>query len=138
MPIIQWSEKFSTSNPEIDTQHKEWLAIYNKAHDRMMGSNDTDFKSTGIDALGAMKDYSQYHFTKEEEWMSSIGFPGLEQHIELHRAFTLKIEGMIQDLHKGNHVLNSEIIKRIENWLTQHILNEDQKIKEYTEQGKTG
>ncbi len=136
MPIIQWSEKFSISNPEIDTQHKEWLAIYNKAHDRMMGSNDTDFRSTGVDALGDMKDYTQYHFAREEAWMSSIGFPGLDQHKGLHRAFTLKIEGMIQDLQQGNHVLNSEIIKGIENWLTHHILNEDQKIRVFIEQEK--
>ena len=135
MPIIQWSETFSTANPEIDAQHKEWLAIYNKAHDRMMCSDDTDFKSTGIDALQEMKDYSGYHFAKEEEWMTAIGFPGLDQHKKLHRAFTLEIEGMVQDLQKGNHVLNSEIIKRIENWLTHHILNEDQKIKKFTEQG---
>ena len=136
MPIIQWSEEFSTANSEIDTQHKEWLAIYNKAHDRMMSSNDTEFKSTGIDALMEMSDYSRYHFAKEEEWMASIGFPGMDQHKRLHRAFTREIEGMVQDLQKGNHVLNSEIIKRIENWLTHHILNEDQKIRVFTEQEK--
>lgn len=135
MPIIQWSEKFSTSNPDIDTQHKEWLTIYNKAHDRMMGSNDTDFRSTGIDALQEMKAYSLYHFAREEEWMTAIGYSGLESHKNLHKAFALEIEGVIQDLRKGNHVLNSEIIKRIENWLTHHILNEDQMIKEYVEQG---
>jgi len=129
MGFIQWSEKYSVGNKQIDDQHKKWIEIYNTAHEKMMSSEETLFRSSGVDALTEMKAYGEYHFSFEENLMESIGFDQLESHKRLHNVFREKIEKVILDIHKGNHVLNSEIIKTVENWLVHHILTEDQKIK---------
>jgi hemerythrin len=100
----------------------------------MMDLSGDDFASTGIDALTEMKEYSEYHFAREEEIMAACGFPELEMHKKLHHVFFREIEAMIEDMQSGNHILNSEIIKRIENWLRQHILEEDQKLKKIMDQ----
>ena len=129
MGLIQWSEKYSVGNELIDEQHKKWIEIYNTAHEKMMSSDETLFRSIGVDALTEMKAYAEYHFSSEENFMESIGFDQLESHKRLHNVFRNRIEKIILDIHKGNHVLNSEIIKTVENWLVNHILTEDQKIK---------
>lgn len=129
MPLIKWAEAYSIGNKKLDDQHKKWIEIYNKAHDRMIDPNEKDFHSTGIDALREMKSYGKYHFSCEEDYMESMGFAKLDRHRKLHQAFMEEIEGMIDDLEKGNYILNSEVIKRIENWLLHHILNEDQVIR---------
>ncbi len=134
MPIIEWTKEFSIGNPELDAQHKKWFSIYNQAHDRMMDPGEENFITTGIDSLKEMKAYGEYHFSMEEEAMAAIGFPELERHKMMHCAFSREIEGMIKDLESGNHVLNSEVIKRIENWLRHHILNEDQRFRIFSEQ----
>ncbi|MEH0019305.1 MAG: bacteriohemerythrin [Desulfobacter sp.] len=134
MPIIEWSDAFSTGNPELDEQHKKWFSIYNRAHDRMMDPDQENFTNTGIDALKEMKAYGEFHFSQEEAFMASIEFPRLELHKKMHQAFSREIDGMIHDLESGKHVLNSEVIKRIENWLRHHILKEDQKLKIFSEQ----
>ncbi len=36
MHIIQWSEKFSTANPEIDTQHKKLHKAFTREIDGMI------------------------------------------------------------------------------------------------------
>ncbi len=36
MNKIEWQDEFSVRNEEIDRQHQEWLAIYNKIHSAMM------------------------------------------------------------------------------------------------------
>ncbi len=136
MPIIEWTKEFSIGNPELDEQHKKWFSIYNQAHDRMMDPNEENFITTGIDSLQEMKVYGEYHFSMEEEAMVAVGFPELERHKMMHRSFSRDIEGMIQELESGNHVLNSEVIKRIENWLRNHILKEDQKFRGFIEQKK--
>ncbi|MCG8635953.1 MAG: bacteriohemerythrin [Desulfobacterales bacterium] len=138
MPIIEWTEEFSIGNPTLDDQHKKWFSIYNKAHDRMMDPDEKNFISTGIDSLKEMKAYGEYHFSTEEETMAAAGFPELEKHKLMHRAFSRDIDGMIQGLESGNHVLNSEVIKRIENWLRHHILKEDLKFKTFSEQKGRG
>ncbi|HCY86765.1 MAG TPA: hypothetical protein DHV36_16670 [Desulfobacteraceae bacterium] len=137
MPIIEWTQDFSIGNDELDDQHKQWLDIYNKAHDRMMDPDEINFAKTGIEALKEMKAYGEFHFSKEEAVMSEAGFPKFELHRKMHRAFSNEIDGMMKDLEAGTHVLNSEVIKRIENWLRHHILKEDMKFRLFIdEQGQ--
>ena len=131
MALIEWSEKFRVGNKQIDEQHKKWIKIYNTAHERMMSSDIKVISSTGVDALREMKAYGEYHFSVEEEFMKSIGFDGLDFHKQLHKGYTEKIDKIIQDIAAGTYVLNSEIIKTIENWLLHHILIEDQKMKSF-------
>ena len=129
MGLIEWSEKYSVGDKQIDEQHKRWIQIYNVAHEKMMSSDESLFRSSGTDALKQMKAYGEYHFSFEENFMKNIGFEELESHKLLHKAFSEKIEKIFLDIHKGTQVLNSEIIKTIENWLVHHILTEDQKLK---------
>lgn len=128
MPIIEWTDEFNVGNELIDRQHQKWIAIYNKAHDRMMSMSDEEFRSTGADAIEEMVEYGRYHFSAEENLMAEVEFAELERHKELHRAFMDQVERTRRDMRQGKYVLNSEVIKTIENWLVHHILNEDQKI----------
>ena len=38
-----------------------------------------------------------------------------------------EIDNIVLEIHREEHVLNSEILKMMENWLKHHILIEDQK-----------
>ena len=60
--------------------------------------------------------------------MEEIGFLGIEEHKRIHNDFVKKLDSLAIQMHQGTHLLNSEIIKIIENWLVNHILKEDQKI----------
>ncbi len=131
MALIEWSEKYSVGNKQIDDQHKNWIKIYNTAHEKMISSDETLFRSAGADALQEMKAYAEYHFAFEENLMETMAFDELDSHKRFHQDFMGKIEKIIWDISAGTHVLNSEIIKTIENWLMHHILKEDQKIKPF-------
>ena len=50
----------------------------------------------------------------------------------VHQAFIAKLDNLALQIHQGTFVLDSEIIKVMENWLVDHILNEDQKFKSIT------
>jgi len=136
MPIIQWTKDFSVGHPDLDAQHKIWISIYNEAHDRMMDSDETDFQTTGRDALIRMRDYGQTHFSFEEDWMEEMAYPDILAHKMMHDRFSRQVNDLIHDLEVGRYVLNSEVIKRVENWLTNHILKEDMKYRAYSR--KTG
>ena len=131
MPLIQWTNDFSVGHPDLDAQHKVWISIYNEAHDRMMDPDDTSLETTGLDALGRMRDYTRTHFAFEEAYMEQIGYADLENHKMIHDRFAKKIDAFIYDMESGKFILNSEVIKRIENWLMHHILKEDMKMKDH-------
>lgn len=126
MPKIQWTDEFSIHHREIDAQHRHWIDIFNSAHDRMMSTEEPSALLTiGRDALVEMIDYTSYHFSFEEAYMEQIGFSGLAVHKRIHQDFSARLNRMRQQMDEGFQILNSEIIKVVENWLVDHILNED-------------
>jgi len=128
MSKIKWTKDFSVQNKDIDDQHKKWIKIYNNAHYRIMNFDLLNDKSNiGKDVLKEMIEFSGYHFSFEEQFMEKIGFAGIEEHKEKHKDFVKKLDKIALQMHQGILVLNSEIIKVVENWFVDHILIEDQK-----------
>ena len=134
MPLIQWEEAFSVGNEEIDAQHQKWIDIYNDAHDKMIAVGKKDHRRIGSETLAQMLDYARQHFEFEEAWMSEINYPDRSAHKELHWDFLKQMEQIQAQFNQGNPMLNSELIKLIENWLLDHILKEDRKYAEFSTQ----
>ena len=97
----------------------------------MMGEGGKELSSIGFDALEEVVAYVEYHFGFEEDFMRDIGYPGIVRHQRLHKDFTHAMYGYRTDFQEGRIVLNTEIIKTIENWFKHHILIEDRKLKAY-------
>ncbi|MFH2059399.1 MAG: bacteriohemerythrin [Pseudomonadota bacterium] len=128
METFQWKKEFDVGNEEINDQHKKWFEILNDTHNKMLGNIKSDISKIGPDALKKVIDYTKYHFSFEEKHMLKIGFSDIDRHKKLHEKFIKKVDQIALDLHRGELVLNSEIIKVIKNWLIEHILKEDQKF----------
>lgn len=133
MPKIIWTDDFNVGHPEIDAQHKKWVDIFNTAHDQIMSGDSKILSTMGIDAVNAMMEYAATHFEFEEKYMEEMGYPDIKNHREAHHFFSLQLKRINDDFLNGNKLLNSEVIKIISNWLVDHILNMDQKYKEYNE-----
>lgn len=128
MGLIQWKNEFSVGDADIDDQHKQWINIYNTAHNRMLSKPSEDRLSLGKDALEAMIQYTRYHFSFEEKFMADAEYSNIEAHCQMHDNFSKKLDQLSLQFHREEHVLTSEIIKSIENWLVDHILKEDTKL----------
>lgn len=131
MPLINWDESFSVQNEEIDEQHKEWIGIINKMHDSMLNDDYNTFR-TNIEALIAeMVDYTGYHFALEEEYLASIQYPAMAEHVMKHKEFSDQVAEAFRDLRSGNMLLKSNFLKMARSWLVNHILTEDKKYSLY-------
>ncbi|MCP4119451.1 MAG: hemerythrin family protein [Desulfobacteraceae bacterium] len=132
MPIVKWMKSLSVNDEKIDDQHKKWIELYNRVHAQMMGIEPTeDYLGIGEAALAEMIEYTKYHFSSEEDFMKKIGFPEYEKHRKIHEAFIRKLEAISYQMQEDTHVLNSEVLKVIEDWFINHILKEDQEITKY-------
>ncbi len=132
MPRITWDESFSVSNGEIDEQHKKWIGIINDLHDALI-SDVSIGKDVTVQSLKAMDDYTRFHFTHEEAFLRSVNYPDIDAHIELHEAFLKMVQKYLSDIEQDRVVLNTEIMKVLQNWLQHHILKEDMKYAGYGE-----
>ena len=131
MSLIEWDKSFSVGNAEPDEQHKQWINIYNELHERLMSSEQTGAGSMASNALQKMLDYARYHFAAEEEYLDKIGYTEAAAHRRLHKDFDSKLYQYNRDMLDGNMVLNTTIIKELENWLMNHILVEDRKYCQF-------
>jgi hemerythrin len=129
MSPIQWKESYSIGNETIDRQHRQFFAILQEAHDKLIGNVQSDLSALGNEMLTAVSDYTRFHFSSEETHMKETGYPDYATHKKIHQEFVDKVDRWCLDIHQGKIPLNTEIIKLIENWLIEHILSEDQKIR---------
>lgn len=131
MPQIEWEVSFSIGDETIDKQHQKWIALYNKVDKILLESNPTEFAKMKVEALEDMKQYALYHFSYEENFMKKINYPDLPRHWRLHKDFDYKVFELIRQIESGGMLLNSEILTVIRDWLIEHILTEDMKIRQF-------
>lgn len=127
MPKITWDETFSVHNPELDEQHKRWIALANELHDVLTGDDMSQLRTISEKTLAAMMEYVRYHFAAEEKFLRSVNYPDFAAHKQIHDIFYVQTKGLYNDVKSGEKVLNTEIMKALTNWLQSHILQEDMK-----------
>lgn len=125
MSRMVWDAAFSVKVDEIDEQHRRWIEIINELHDTLMVKGGGGRITERI--LAEMLDYTNFHFTFEEDYLQRIGYPGLDQHRLQHRYFLDTVLGKLQEEQSGGLVLNTEVMRLLTVWLRDHILTEDRK-----------
>ncbi|MFZ5761204.1 MAG: bacteriohemerythrin [Thermodesulfobacteriota bacterium] len=125
MSRITWNDSYSVGIEEIDAQHKKWIAIINELHDSLIEGRQ--LTEIGMKSLQAMEEYAVFHFDFEEQYMERIGYTDLPHHKREHEMFLEKIRGIIRETEEGHLVLNTQIMKILTSWLTEHIQGSDKK-----------
>ena len=79
---------------------------------------------------GVLQAYVVLHFSHEEEYMEEIGYPYLAEHHAIHEEFKSRVAAQEEKLEKANYAdeVVLEAVNMMKTWLSDHVLNEDQKI----------
>lgn len=129
MKISNWSELYSVYNPKLDSHHKKlfdyFLMLDQAIH---KGSASSQFLDEIVKGLS---DYTEYHFTLEEEIMKKHGYPFYEEHRALHEQFIHDIGVFKEGCASGSDRLLKAIKNYLERWLVEHILTADKKYASY-------
>ena len=128
MSLIEWTEEFSVGIEDIDKQHQKWLSIVNELHDSIMEAKGI---STLKELIKEMEEYTDFHFSTEEEMLEKAGWPELDRHKRIHFSFKQQITQLKRDISSGELVLRSQVMSVIKNWLEDHILKEDQEYSKF-------
>ena len=131
MPRIKRSEELSVNVKEIDEQHRKWIAITNRLHETLMKGDTFELLKIASMTLKDMREYTKVHFSREEEFMKTIGYPDLEAHKRLHDIFFARILQLDNEVQEGKVILQTKIMKDLSNWFKNHILSEDKKFARF-------
>ena len=120
MTKIEWENSLSIGNELIDEQHKMLIQRLNdlsKAVEVMRG--ETEIMKT----LEFMIDYTDFHFSSEEDYMAEQKYPGLDEQQKEHEEFKGTLKRIIEDFTEEGptRAVATSINTFLVNWLVKHI-----------------
>jgi len=121
--LLTWQPEYSVGIDAIDRQHQALVAMIRQLQDAMEEGRGRAFQHTLVERLVA---YTHVHFRFEEELMSRNGYDQLAGHIEQHRILTSQVCEIQQKILGGGAVSNASLMMFLRNWLTDHIMQDDQ------------
>ncbi len=123
-----WNDKLNTGIAEIDEQHRQFFAILNRLQ-AAFGS----FAERGVlvDTFTELIEYLRVHFDTEEALLERCNYPDLPLHREHHARFTGEVTELFRAYLRDAAGITRTTIGFLQEWLTNHIMNEDMKYKDY-------
>ncbi len=118
MPFIVWDDLYYIGIPAIDEQHKQIVSIANRMLEALIQQKAT--REVPF-ILKEMISYADTHFKTEEEYMEKAGFPGIEDHKEMHQEFREKVVRFQQKLDANDPSLTAELTIFLTTWVTEHF-----------------
>ena len=133
MNKIEWDDSLSVGIDEIDEQHKTLLKRLNDLS-KAIGMNQGEMEI--VKTLDFMSDYTDHHFSAEENHMAEVGYPGLGHQQEQHEEFKGLLKQLEQDFREDGATkeLADSIDTFLANWLLKHIKEVDHKFGRFLQQ----
>lgn len=125
--LIKWDDSMSVGDASLDQDHKVLIGLLN---DYVQATDDAEGLFVTDVIFGALADYIDYHFAREEDLMAAAGYPHLAEHKAVHRAMTAEfVELRDRQLLSGSNQMEGAIKDFLKRWLTDHILKTDMAYK---------
>lgn len=110
---------------EIDTDHKDFVDIYNSLQDDTFES----YKNVMMKIL----EQTKIHFCHEEELMLKHSYPRLKEHTDEHKKVLYEMEYFINSSNSmiGKKLLKSYYAEGLPNWFDSHLLSMDSDLASF-------
>lgn len=125
-----FTEDFMTGITLIDEEHKELFRIIDEVRELIENAFIPDKYDEIVRLLTELKDYAEHHFQDEEEYMESIHYAGLEAQKKAHAVYIEHLAEIdLEDMDANQQESLYELLDFLTEWLLNHILKMDKKIK---------
>ncbi|MBM3566513.1 MAG: bacteriohemerythrin [Alphaproteobacteria bacterium] len=123
MTAILWTPQLDTGIPFVDADHRILVKLLNQIDDAIAMHEDI---GTLGSVLGALSDYTIYHFDREEAMLEACGYQGLGGHQDEHAH----LSGQVADIARRfradpGGVAGAEVREFLRSWLVEHIMIHD-------------
>ncbi len=120
--LIRWTGELDTGIPDIDQQHRRLVDLINQLFTSMREGNNKTEIARVVDEL---VNYTDTHFSFEEELMRSHGYPGYSEHQRIHQSFVAQINQFATKIKGEEHLAAADVFSFLKDWLISHIKKQD-------------
>jgi hemerythrin len=137
MPIVWDEAKLGTGQPDIDEQHREWIRRFNEFDKAVASGQGTDVT---FNTLAFLVQYTETHFSHEEERMETCHCPAAATNRLAHDQFRKRLEEILTWLEQTRPSLVDVLVlkQEMEDWLTNHISTIDIQLRGCKQGGLSG
>ena len=130
MENFEWDDSLSIGINLIDEQHK---MLIQRLHDVSETIEMNQGEGTIAKTLDFLLDYTDFHFSTEEQHMSEQNYPGLDHQKKQHEDFKNSLKQLEEDFEEegATQALANHIKAFLLNWLIKHIKEVDHKFGEF-------
>ena len=118
---MEWSEKFNIGIDVIDSQHRQILDYINALEQSRATGAREQIKEVFDDLI----DYTESHFSFEENLLSQVNYQFLPSHRGIHALFVKRLNDYRQRFDNGESV-EDDLHRLLSKWLINHIQHDDQ------------
>lgn len=129
MPLLSWEDSYSVGVAQIDKEHRQLIDMINKAYDSAEDGND---EKALKELVSGMRDFAFTHFATETELMKRHGYPDAENHLKMHKDFTVRATISSSMPASKDWTLDAiKIFQFLADWLNNHILETDKQLGKF-------
>ena len=125
MELIEWSDKFATGVPDIDSEHEELINSINSFYRKQSEGIE---KSESVQILNDIYGSIHAHFMLEEKLMEKNAYDEYEQHKNDHAKLLDDLRDITMELEQTSK-LNEELLKtKLNDWFLVHFKTFDSRL----------
>ncbi len=128
-----FDDSLKTGNELIDGQHKE---LIDKINNLVTCCKEGGGKLQAIKMLDYLADYTDFHFSAEEELQEKVSFPGIAEHKQKHAEFkqaVAELHEMLAEEEGPTDAFVEAVNKNVIEWLYVHIKGFDRAVAEFVQ-----
>ncbi|CCO22947.1 bacteriohemerythrin [Maridesulfovibrio hydrothermalis] len=126
MSILTWKDEYSVGVRIIDNEHKQLIAMINKAYDSVEKMEE---EKVLLELVDEMRKYAMTHFATEEKLMEIHNYPETAEQKKQHNDFMIKAASSDNMLSSDNGAVDPiKVFKYLADWLRGHIMGTDKKL----------
>jgi len=128
MAIIKWRDTYSVGVEKFDNEHKILLGLINEMYVIVRDHQSLD---NLIVAINTLIQYTQVHFSDEEQAMEGVDYPKLQEHIIIHEKLLNEVTHYKKRVENNEDEAIQDFYLFLRDWLLTHILEEDMLYKPF-------
>ena len=115
-----WKDDYTVGNKDLDSQHRYLFELANTIQ--------TAEPSEARSYVMSLYKYIRVHFTREEQHMQDIGFPGAEEHRLQHEQLLSRLNDLAEGFQPE---MMDDLVLFFNNWLVNHVLHDDKRYFDF-------
>lgn len=120
--MLEWSDELSVGIDIIDKQHMILVRAINLLALAVQYKSSKELLS---EIFKTLVDYTDTHFSYEEELFGDSDYEDTEEHKAKHRALLHKVVQLKDRYEHGDSEIGPEVLKFLVDWLRNHIMGTD-------------